>query len=192
MLGTRFLPALALTALAAPAAAAPGKLGAMLDLGVPDGANASLVYRPIKWVDLHAGLGTNAVSPGVRLGASVYMLPTMISPVLAGEVGRYFEGDANAAVMRFGVASESDEPILREVGYDYANLHLGLHFGRERAIFFIHGGWSIVKGTLHNVDEQIDGEEGGEESGGIQQEFRKDPTFTITAPSARLGVAVFF
>jgi hypothetical protein len=188
MLRTGLTAAMILGLGAASAQAAPGHFGAMVDLGVPDGANAALVFRPWRFLDIHAGGGYNAVSPGVRVGAALHLLPTTVSPVIAAEAGHYFDGDGNAAVMRYGLAADSDDPLLRQVGYDYANVHLGLNFGRERMVIFIHAGWSIVKGTLHNADEEFDAQDGG----ALMQDFRADPTITIITPSARLGAEVFF
>jgi hypothetical protein len=54
---------------------------------------------------------------------------------------------------------------------------------------FVHAGFSVVRGTLHNLDASVDSHDTG---GQVQQEFRSDGTLTITTPSARLGVAVFF
>jgi hypothetical protein len=71
--------ALALAAGAAPAAAGPDsagtlsaalatdrpRIGAMADVGVPDGATVSIVYRPIR---AHAGISHNLISLGERAG----------------------------------------------------------------------------------------------------------------------------
>src|SRR5690606_24022770 len=46
----------------------PRMFGAMFDLGGPDGSTLSFVYRPIDIARVHAGLGYNGVSPGLRLG----------------------------------------------------------------------------------------------------------------------------
>jgi hypothetical protein len=173
-----------LAAQASPAAARPSRVGVMLDLGVPDGANVSLVVRPARFVELHAGGGTNLVSPGVRAGAVLHLLPTAVSPTLSAEVGRYFPGDGNAALIRLGLAAESDEPVLREVGYDYGNLHLGVHAGRGRVAVFLHAGYSVIRGELRQVEASF-------VAAGLGHQVPEDPTFTIITPSARLGLAVF-
>jgi hypothetical protein len=160
-------------------------LGVMVDVGVPDGANAALVVRPTTFLQVHGGFGYNAISPGVRLGASAY-LPWVVTPAVAVEAGRYFKGDANAAMARLGIA-DTDEPMLSEVGYDYANLHTGLNFGRDRMTFFIHAGWSAMRGTLSNTDQIMT-----ESDNGITVEVRQDPIITLILPSAKLGLSVYF
>jgi hypothetical protein len=175
-------------AAAAPAEASPGSIGVMVDAGVPDGLNGSLVYRPFRPLNLHAGVGTNLISYGVRAGASLYLLPTVISPSLNVEAGHYFKGDANAAAVRYGIAAESDSPLLREVGYDYANLHLGLDIGRDRCSFYLHAGYSILRGTLHNLDELVSEQADGE----LTFEMGDEATATVITPSARIGFLLFF
>jgi len=166
--------------------AAPGNMGVMLDAGVPDGLTASFVYRPLRLVNVHAGLGTNLIGVGVRTGATLYVLPTAIAPSVAVELGHYFAGNANVAMRRLGI--DSDSPLLREVGYDYANLHLGLEVGRERMSFYFHAGFSILRGTVHNLDEVV------AEDANDNLTFRvgEDPVATLVTPSARLGFVFFF
>ncbi len=180
--------AAALTSSSRPAAAEPGSLGVMLDAGVPDGVTGSLVFRPLSLLHVHAGVGTNLISYGVRGGASLYLLPFAISPSINAEVGRYFAGNANDAAYRVGLTDESDMPLLREVGYDYANLHVGLDFGRERMSFYIHAGMSAVHGKVKHLDELI-AEDADE---GLSFEVNGDPTVRIVTPSARIGFLFFF
>lgn len=178
----------ALAAAASSAAADAGSIGVMVDAGVPDGFNGSLVFRPFRPLNVHAGVGTNLISYGVRAGASLYLLPTTVSPSLNAEVGRYFPGDANEAVNRLGVTTDSDNPLLREVGYDYANLHLGLDFGRETFSFYIHAGFSAVRGKLRHLDELV--AQDADES--LTFEVTQDATANLIAPSARIGFLFFF
>lgn len=159
----------------------------MIDAGAPDGAHGSLLYRPARWLNLHAGVGSNLISIGVRGGATVYLLPTRVTPSLNVDVGRYQAGDANAAMRRLGVGGDSNDPLLREVGYDYGDLHLGLDFGRERVSFYIHGGLTAMRGRIRNAGDALDP---GEDGPTI--EVRQDPIATIVAPSARLGFLFYF
>ena len=186
------LAAAASVAMGATAAASPAKLGVMVDAGVPDGFNGSLIYRPLRPIDLHAGIGTNLISMGVRAGASLYLLPTRVSPSLNAEAGHYFAGDANAAAARLGLGSGSDEPLLRDFGYDYANLHLGLDLGRDHFSFYLHAGWSIVRGTLHHLDEAVQDEANGDSDQELTVEVGEGATVTVVAPSARIGFRFFF
>src|SRR5438445_421418 len=75
---------------AAPAARFP-KLGMMADAGLPDGANASLVFRPARWIRMHGGGGYNMISGGVRAGVTL-LAPFVVAPSGTLEVGHYFDG----------------------------------------------------------------------------------------------------
>jgi hypothetical protein len=126
----------------------------------------------------------------------------VVSPSLNVEAGRYFRGDANKALVRLGLAEESNDPLLREVGYDYANLHVGIDIGRQRMSFYIHAGLSQIRGTITNLDEAIRNDAAESEEEGSPQEpmemneldveIRRPPTITIVTPSARIGLVVFF
>jgi hypothetical protein len=176
------------------AAAEPGRLGVMVDAGVPDGLTGSLVYRPIDMIRLHGGGGTNLISPGVRAGIAVIPLPFAVSPSLNVELGHYFAGDANRTARAFGAGDPEapDSPLLREVGYDYANLHLGLEIGRSRFSFYLHAGFSAVRGQLRNLGEELSGDEAASMEADPRIELRDDPIFTLWTPSARLGAIFFF
>ena len=169
------------------AAAAPGRIGVMLDAGVPDGGHASLVVRPARWMNLHAGVGTNLISSGVRAGATLYLLPTRVAPSLNLDVGRFPAGNANRVARRLELIGE-DHPLLREVGYDYGVLHLGIDFGREDLTFYLHAGATWVRGRVRNLEETL--AEGRED--GVTVEVRQDPILTAVGPSARLGFLVYF
>jgi len=157
-------------------------LGVMVDAGLPDGANASLVLRPFSWLRAHGGGGSNMISKGVRIGATV--LPFGGGPSATLEAGHYFDGDANGLAQRFAGSSFAS-PLLERVGYDYANAHLGLDFGSRRVTFYIHGGMSYVRAQIHNVNEQVASSSGS--SSGTTVSFNQDPTVRVVAPSAKLG-----
>jgi hypothetical protein len=175
-------------AAASPAAAGPtGRVGVMVDAGIPDGVHGSLLLRPQRWLQLHAGTGTNLVSLGFRAGASVFLLPTRVSPSINLEAGHYMSGSANNTMNRLGLTEGADHPMLRQVGYDYGNLHLGLDLGRDRVSFYLHGGVSLIRGTLRGLEEALTSDRDG-----VEIEVRQDPTFTLIAPSARIGVLFLF
>ena len=174
--------------------AAPPRLGVMVDAGVPDGVNGSLVVKPARWLSLHGGGGTNLVSGGVRAGASLFLLPYSVSPTVNLEAGRYFEGNANGAAERLG-AMGGDNPLLREVGYDYANFHGGIDMGRERVSFYLHAGLSRLQGQIRNLNESIAQNRDSDATDASYEptlEVKSDPTFTLIAPSARVGMVVYF
>ena len=160
-------------------------LGIMVDAGLPDGANASLVFRPWSFLRLHAGGGTNMVAPGVRGGLSL---------VLGGlsataEAGHYFSGDANGLARNLSGNMALDVPALRDFGYDYVNLSLGVEFGPSWMTFFIHGGMSRVTGTVKDLGTTFT--EAAKDDG-TTVTFAQDPNVTIWSVSARMGLIVYF
>jgi hypothetical protein len=166
------------------AAAAPAsdllRLGVMGDVGVPDGATASVVVRPVRLVRLNAGVGTNAVTTGVRGGVSIVPLSWWCSPTVSVDVGRYPEGDANHIAQVVAQDPTFSSPMLEKVGYWYVDAHLGLELGRTRATFYIHGGVSRISGRVHGLSDPSQG-----------VTFTNDPKVTAWAPSVRVGLIVY-
>jgi hypothetical protein len=159
-------------------------LGVMADVGLPDGAIASVVYRPIKMLRLHAGGGHNYVSPGVRGGITFVPLPTWFTPTLSLDYGRYFDGDANPLARMITGDSSFSAAVLDKVGYDFANAHLGLEFGRSRATFYIHAGMSRITGTVRGLDAMSS-------DSGTTITFTDDPQVELWSVSARIGLVVY-
>jgi hypothetical protein len=181
-LGT--LVAAALMALS-PAAEADRRYGVSLDAGVPDGANGSLVYRPWSFVRVHVGGGHNAVAPGVRMGLTLVPWGSGISASV--DAGHTFRGDANPLARMVSGDASLDVAALREVGYDYANLHLGYEWGRRWATFYLHGGLSYITGVVKNANETF-----AKVDDYTDVTFHGDPKVNVWAPSVRLGVIVYF
>jgi hypothetical protein len=162
--------------------------GLLLDAGVPDGLMLSAVVRPAWWVRLHAGAGTNSIGAGIRGGAA--LTPFGSGPSLAVEAGHYFEGDANGLAQNFSGTSSEASAVLQRIGYDFANAHLGLEFGQERVLFFIHGGVSYMRTTVHDVGSALAGDSATSEPTTIT--ITKDPTVVAVAPSAKVGLIAYF
>jgi hypothetical protein len=165
----------------------PRKYGAMLDLGVPDGVMASFVFRPIAYARVHAGLGYNGISPGVRLGAAV--LPFGWGPSLDLSYGHYFEGDANGLVGLVGGTNKADNALLSSVGYDYVTLRAGMELGGDRFTFFARGGLSWVHTTIHNIDSLLEPQDGST-NGNTTIRIPQDPILNAFAPTLQLGFIV--
>jgi hypothetical protein len=168
------------------AQAQPRRFGAMLDLGVPDGVIASFVYRPHKLARVHAGLGYNGISPGVRLGAA--FLPLGWGPSLDLDYGHYFEGDANGLVGMFAGVAKEDRALLSSVGYDYVNLRAGMEFGGDRFTFLVRGGLSWVHTSIHNIESLLQPKDGT--NGNVTISIPEDPVVNALAPSLQLGFIV--
>lgn len=172
---------------ASTAAAAEPKFGVTFDVGVPDGANAALVFRPVSQLRLHAGASHNAVSYGARGGITLVPFSTWLSPTLSFDYGMFSDGNANPVVQMVTGDGSFSSSVLERFGYRYANAHLGIELGRERATFYLHAGLSYVTGTLHGLSEAIQGDD---DMSSTQITF-EDPTFATTTLSARVGVILF-
>ncbi len=163
------------------------QFGVMIDAGVPDGANASIVYRPRSWLRLQGGGGYNMIAKGVRAGVTLMPLQTIMRPVLAVEVGRYLEGDANPLMRRITGDAQAENSALSRIGYDYANAHAGIELGSERATFYLHAGFSEVRGQLRGINTLFN-----ENPEDPVVRFESDPNARALIPSARIGLITYF
>jgi hypothetical protein len=177
----RLLAAIAGAAFALAAAGddahADRRFGVMVDAGVPDGATGSLVLGLTRSLGLHVGGGHNLVSPGVRVGATFTPFDSWITPVVAVDYGRYFEGNANGLAQKVMGDPEYSSPLLERVGYDYANAHVGLELGGPRGKLYLRGGMSRVTGELHGVNE----------AAGEGATLAEDPAIEVWSVSAKIG-----
>jgi len=160
------------------------RFGLMIDAGVPDGANASLVFRPLGWLRVHAGGGTNLVSPGIRAGVSILPL-SFISLNVDG--GHYFNGDANKLARTISGDPTIDVPALRDISYDYANFHVGLELGGSVMQFYIHGGMSYLAGSVKNLGPTLNQSLDSEGMVTVSE----DPRIRAWAVSARVGLIFY-
>jgi len=163
-------------------------LGVMVDVGVPDGLIGSLTIRPRKWVRVSGGGGSNGISSGWRAGLT--LLPFGAGPSASFEYGGYQDGDANALAKTFGFGSSR---VLQRVGYQYMNAHLGLDLGTRRFVFFLHGGVTMLRGQIHNLDTLIPAPPAGDASatGTTEVTVRRDPNAKAVGPSLKLGLIVY-
>jgi hypothetical protein len=188
--GAEPLPVASTAAIATVTPAKPASLpviGVMTDAGLPDGLTASLVVRPAGWLRLHGGGSYNMISPGIRAGLT--LVPFGWGPSLSVEGGHYFDGDANNLVRRFAGSGYQSSAALERVGYDYANAHLGLDFGARRVTFYIHGGMSYIRATVHQLDDVVQTQTAS--SAGTQVSIKQDPVIRAFTPSVKLGLIVY-
>jgi hypothetical protein len=171
-------------ALAAKSAERWPVVGVMADVGVPDGGIASLVVRPWQWFRVYGGGGSNSVSKGWRGGFS--LLPFGAGPSVSLEYGHYNDGDANGLVRRMVSGEFKGSPLLDKIGYDYANAHAGLDFGGKHAIFFVHGGVSMVWAQMHNLNDAL-----GSSGSNTVVTVGQDPKIKVTGSSLKIGLIVF-
>lgn len=161
-------------------------LGLMADLGVPDGLIGSLAVRPWSWLRVSGGGGTNSISHGWRAG--VTLLPFGSGPSASLEYGRYQDGDANGLAKKFMGSSFDGSPALDRVGYEYTNAHVGLDFGFRNVVFFLHGGVTMLRGTVHNLDAATRATGATDTTEVV---VRQDPSFKAVGPSFKLGLIVY-
>lgn len=163
------------------------RIGVSADVGVPDGATMSVVYRPIRALRVHAGLSHNLISLGEQVGVTLVPLSWWASPTVSLEYGHFAEGNANPAVRRFRGSDASSSPALDRVGYDYANARVGLELGRRWFTFYLHAGVSRVTGTIHDLDAATM----SSSTGTTRVSFTTDPTVRVWSVSASLGFVVY-
>lgn len=188
------LPYLAVTGLLAtatlatvPTASAEPLVGISTDVGVPDGAMASLVVRPLPFLRAHAGAGYNAISTGYRAGATL-SLPFWFSPTASISYGKYKEGDANPLAQRITGDPSMHNEMLEKVGYQFTDGYLGLQFGRERVSFQIEAGYSRIEGKIRNLDAMTSGDMADSQS---TVSINQDPNVVVWSLSARIGLTVY-
>ncbi|HEY0190849.1 MAG TPA: hypothetical protein VGC42_06970 [Kofleriaceae bacterium] len=185
-------PAATVSAKAAPAddgmfASDRPRIGAGLDLGVPDGATVSVVYRPFRALRAHIGISHNAVSLGERAGVTLAPFAWLVSPTLSLEYGRYAEGNANPIARIVTGDDTISSGVLDRVGYQYANAQLGLEVGRTWFTFYLHAGVSRVTGTVHNINSETM----SSNTGTTVVSFNRDPDVRLWTASARIGFVVY-
>lgn len=163
------------------------RIGAGLDVGLPDGATVSIVYRPIRALRAYVGLSHNAISLGQRGGLTLSPFSWWATPTLSVEYGRFAEGNANPIARRVSGDSTFDSSTLDRVGYSYENARLGLELGRKWFTFFIHAGVSHISGNVHNLSSAMSGSDPGMTS----VSFSKDPSVHVWSASANLGFIVY-
>jgi len=163
-------------------------VGVQLDVGVPGGGGATLLFRPWWWVRFNGGLAYNYVGHGVRGGVSVVPFHGRVTPSLSIDYGRYLSGDAS----RFATASgPAEQALLQKAKYDFATAQVGLEFGSQRWFsFYVRGGLTYVtagaEGSLLTAyfNEQSDGSM-------VQAKFG-DAKLRAVLPGASVGFLIYF
>ena len=162
-------------------------IGLMLDAGLPDGVIGALAIRPVPYTRLHIGGGGNSASPGVRGGLTI--LPVGEGPSLNLEVGHYLPGDANRLVRSVFAGLGDFGSYVRRFSYTYFNAHAGIELGSRSFTFFIHGGFTYLRATLHDVQAPVEGDPA--RPGRTTITFKQDPFLRMLVPSAKLGLVVY-
>ena len=164
-------------------------LGVMTGIGLPDGATASIVVRPVRPLRVELGAASNYVSPGVRAGVTWIPLASWATPTLGASYGHFFERDANAAVRQITGDATFDSPLLSRFGYDFAAARVGVELGRQRFTFFLHAGITRVTGQIHNIAQASN--DAAQTSGSMVTVTSTDPNVTVWTASVDLGCVVY-
>ena len=169
-----------------PAQEPPGKWGAGLDLGIsgilPD-LGLLATWRPYPWLHAQLGPGFNVISPGLRCGATV-INPWFFPISLTGEIGHYFEGDANGMVKSL-TGQSSDIAILRKVSYDYANALVGFTSSGRHFVFYFRAGVTTMRATVNNFQETVS------KLGGTTMET-SDARLSYYGPTVKFGMIALY
>jgi len=163
------------------------RFGVSASAGVPDGVVASAVFRPVDMLRLSAGPTWNYFGFGLQAGVGFKPLQWPIAPTLDLEAGHYFDADMTwLADQNAGFPTEL-RPLLREVGYSYANLHVGIEIGSSSGlVFFARAGISYLWTTIRGVQETTDTSSGQP----VTVRF-EDPQLRATIPSVKLGILFY-
>jgi hypothetical protein len=125
-----------------PSVARRKRWGLMFDLGSMHGGMLSLLYRPMPWLRLHGGAGTNAVSAGYRAGLTIAKASG--GPSLNIEGGHFLPGDMNGLLKVLVGTGYHANPRLEHFDYDFINVHAGWEVESGNLIFFARGGVSVL------------------------------------------------
>ena len=85
-------------------------------------------------------------------------------------------------------------PLLERFGYTYVNTQLGLDLGRGSFQFFVHGGVSFLRSTIHDAQSALEGPGGtaAASTGTTTVRITQDPIVRAWIPSVKLGMVVYF
>jgi hypothetical protein len=161
------------------------QFGALFDVGAPDGIGVSAVYSPFYFVRVHGGLSTIYYTSAIRFGVTLMPFQFWANPTFSADYGHYFQ--ANLSSLVGNGADPFARSLLKAVGGDYVNLHLGLEFGRPQKFqFYIRGGLSFASASPDNFSDAL------KQSQNNNNLEAANPTVHITIPSAKIGAVWFF
>jgi hypothetical protein len=110
-------------------------------------------WRPYAWLYGQAGVAYNLISPGIRGGATVTN-PWFVPLSLTGELGHFFEGDANGLIRRL-TGQSSEIAVLQKVSYSYANALVGFTSNGQHFVFYLRAGVTRLWATVNNFQETV-------------------------------------
>lgn len=118
-------------------------IGVQGDVGLPDGAGASLLVMPLSWVRLSLGGLATLSGSGVRAGVSLVAFPSQtVRPLVGVEAGYAFTGSARWLPFVGSLPFFSN--ALEQVSYGWGSAHVGFELGSRHAALVLRGGVSYV------------------------------------------------
>lgn len=174
------------------AAEGPRRWGLLVEGGFPEGATASVVYRPVSDLRFWAGPAWNYVGWGLQGGVTLVPWHLGVSPLFSIEGGRYFSADARFLAKSASGIPQELKPLLESVSYDYAAAHVGIEIGtRDAFAISLRAGLSylsLVANGTHTLDTTTTS--GGTTS--VAHVSFTDARLRGTIPSVKLGVQLWF
>lgn len=164
------------------------RFGLEVDAGAPEGLVLSALWRPVPYLRLWGGPNWNYAALGYHAGATVVPWAWAIAPTLSVEAGRYYSSDLTWLAKDSSGVPAALEPLLKDVGYTYASLQVGLELGSPRGLALsIRGGLSYVSLVAHGT-ATVNASGGAT---GARVELT-DPHLRATFPSVKVGLQYWF
>lgn len=118
-------------------------IGVQVDVGVPDGAGASLVITTGRFVRLSVGGLSNGVGAGVRFGVTLMAFPSsLFRPLLGIDGGYVFAGQA--AWLPQLIDDTRVRALISGLNVGFANAQVGFELGSKNVAFTLRAGLSYV------------------------------------------------
>lgn len=118
-------------------------VGVQLDVGVPDGAGASLVVTPARFIRISVGGLTNGVGAGVRLGVTLVAFPRALFRPLIGLDGGYVFG-GQAAWLPQLIEDDEVRSMITGVNVGFASAQAGFELGSKHFAITLRAGLSYI------------------------------------------------
>lgn len=155
--------------------------GVQGDVGLPDGAGASLLIMPLSWLRLHLGGLATLSGSGMRAGVTLVATPrATVRPTLGVEAGYSFSG--NASWLPFIGAMPLLSNALQQVSYAWGSAQAGFELGSPHFSVIIRGGLSYVDLTFAGPRLDV----GGASLSASSMSLRG------IVPSAKVGLMIAF
>jgi hypothetical protein len=156
-------------------------IGVQGDVGLPDGAGASLLVMPVSWLRLHVGGLATLSGSGIRAGVTVVAFPKSgVRPMLGVDGGYAFSGNATwiPYLGTLPLLSRS----LENVSYVWSSAQIGFELGSPHFSIVLRGGLSYVDLTFAGPRVEL----GGTTLTASSMSLRG------IVPSARVGLMIAF